>query len=94
MSGYKRFDRHEVFNMDDTSFVMDCIKETDEYNYDNGGADLANMLYGLFDGYYYDKIHSYATEWLPEAMLEKLEVLLRKVDNQLIHVMDYNTVAE
>ena len=86
MSGYKRFDRHGLFEMDNVSFVLDCIRETDKYDYDNGGAELANMLYGLFDGYYYDKIHRYAALLLPVDMFEQLEDLLCKVDDSLVHV--------
>ena len=85
---YKRFDRHEVFEMSDTSFVMDCIKHIDKYDYDNGGAELSNMLFGLFDGYYYDKIHYYAAQHLPTEMFERLEDLLVKVDDSLTHVME------
>ena len=54
--GYKRFDRHEIFEMSDTSFVLDCIQHIDKYDYENGGADLSNMLFGLFDGYLYETI--------------------------------------
>mgnify|MGYP001223744989 FL=1 len=84
MSNFKRFDRHEVFEMSDTSFVLDCIKETDKHDYENGGAELANMLFGLFDGFYYDKIHSYAAEWLPIEMFERLIDLLVKIDEKLM----------
>ena len=52
MSGYSRFDRHEVFEMDDTSFVLDCINKVGRSTDDT--AELTNMLYGLFDGFYYD----------------------------------------
>jgi hypothetical protein len=70
---FSRFDRHEVFNQEDTSFVLDCIKQIDKYDYENSGAELANMLYGLFDGYYYDKIHTYAYELLNTEMYNKLQ---------------------
>lgn len=83
---YKRFDRHEVFEMSDTSFVLDCISKVDRVNDD--GHELANMLFGLFDGYYYDKIHSYAAKLLPVDMFERLEDLLVKVDDSLTHVME------
>lgn len=85
---YKRFDRHDVFEMSDTSFVLKCINHIDKYDYDNGGAELNNMLFGLFDGYYYDKIHRYAAEHLPIEMFERLEDLLVKVDDSLTHVME------
>jgi len=85
MSGYKRFDRHEVFEMDDTSFVLDCIQHIDKYDYENGGAELSNMLFGLFDGFYYDKIHRYAAEHLPISKFEKLEDILVKIDDSLVN---------
>ena len=86
MSGYKRFDRHEVFSMDDTSFVMDCINKT-KWDKEDGAAELTNMLFGLFDGYYYDAIHKLAALHLPSvSMFEQLEDILCKIDDQLIHV--------
>ena len=84
MSGYKRFNRHEIFEMSDTSFVLDCIQHIDKYDYENGGAELSNMLFGLFDGFYYDKIHRYAAEHLPIEMFEQLEDILCKVDDALV----------
>ena len=82
---YKRFDRHEVFSMDDTSFVLDCISKVGRSTDDT--AELTNMLYGLFDGFYYDKIHKYAALHLPSvSMFEQLEDILVKVDDSLIHV--------
>lgn len=76
---YKRFDRHEVFEMNDTSFVMECIYVTRLILAD-GGAELTNMLFGLFDGYYYDAIHKLARLHLPVEMFEKLEDILCKIE--------------
>ena len=42
------------------------------------------MLFGLFDGYYYDKIHYYAASILSISMFEKLEDLLVKIDDELM----------
>jgi len=80
---YSRFDRHELFEMDDTSFVMDCIKRIDKYDSENGGAQLANMLYGLFDGFLYDEIYTYAYEHLPIDMYKQLDSLCMKVQRSL-----------
>jgi len=93
MSGYSRFDRHEVFEMDDTSFVLDCIREIDNQDFDNGGAELANMLFGLFDGFLYDEIYTYAYEHLSEGMYDKLEAILKKVRVWLAVSEHYNTKA-
>ena len=47
--GYKRFNRHEVFSMGDTSFVLDLIGQVKDHS-------IKNMLYGLFDGYLYEEL--------------------------------------
>ncbi len=57
MSNFKRFDRHEVFEMEDTSLVLDVIGKVDKYDYEDGGAEVSNMLFGLFDGYWYSDLY-------------------------------------
>ena len=77
---YSRFDRHEVFEMDDTSFVLDCIQKVKSFvRTEDGTADLTNMLFGLFDGFLYDEIYMYASEYLPVEMYSELEQRLKKV---------------
>jgi len=49
MSSYLRFDRHEVFSPEDRSLVLDMIGELSISEY----PTEKNMLYGLFDGYWY-----------------------------------------
>ena len=49
MSSYTRFDRHEVFSPEDRSLVLDMIGELSISEY----PTEKNMLYGLFDGYWY-----------------------------------------
>ena len=83
MSKHSRFNRHEIFEMEDTSFVLDCIQHIDKYDYDNGGAELANMLYGLFDGFLYDTVYTYAYKHLPVVMYSRLESILMKVQRSL-----------
>ena len=73
--------------MSDTSFVLDCIQKIDKYDYDNGGAELSNMLFGLFDGYLYDKIYTYAYEHLSIEMYNELEERLKKVEFEDEHEM-------
>ena len=85
MSNFKRFDRHEVFEMSDTSFVLDCIQDVNKHDYENGGAELSNMLFGLFDGYYYDKIHRYVALILSISKFEKLEDILVKIDDSFVN---------
>ena len=83
MSKHSRFDRHELFEMSDTSFVMDCIQHVDRYDSINGGDQLCNMLYGLFDGYLYDTIYTYAYEHLPSDMYQNLERLCMRIQRHL-----------
>lgn len=78
MSTYKRFNRHEVFNADDRSLVLDIIKKVEPFGKE------ANCLFGLFDGYYYDElmwsIYIFGIEvGLPDDMTYNLAKLLNKV---------------
>ena len=57
--GYKRFNRHELFD----SFLMDwhstTIKLVKDYIWETQGevmSDLENMLCGIWDGYLYDDL--------------------------------------
>ena len=49
MSSYTRFNRHEVFNSEDRSLVLDMIGMLSKREY----PTEVNMLFGLFDGYWY-----------------------------------------
>ena len=49
MSNYTRFNRHEVFNSEDRSLVLDMIGMLSKREY----PTEVNMLFGLFDGYWY-----------------------------------------
>ena len=49
MSSYTRFNRHEVFNSEDRTLVLDIIGMLSKREY----PSEVNMLFGLFDGYWY-----------------------------------------
>ena len=49
MSSYTRFNRHEVFNSEDRTLVLDIIGMLSKREY----PTEVNMLFGLFDGYWY-----------------------------------------
>ena len=84
MSTYKRFNRHEVFNADDRSLVLNIIKEVEPFGKE------ANCLFGLFDGYYYDELMwSIVEVGLPDDMTYNLAKLLNKVQ---LHI-DKNATA-
>ena len=77
---HERFDRHDAFTMDDTSFVLDVIQEVKRSNIDND--NLINMLFGLFDGYWYIGLES-ALRYhniISQPNMDRLSKLLKRVD--------------
>ena len=79
MDSYVRFNRHEVFNQEDVSLVMKIIREVPSY-----GSE-ANMLYGLFDGYWYNELERalHAINHIPTWMLADLSYTLDKVQEHI-----------
>ena len=76
---HERFDRHDVFEMKDTSLVLDIIQEVRKHDGDND--NLINMLFGLFDGYWYLGLESALRliPTVPSNELNKLSMLLKRV---------------
>jgi len=76
---YKRFNRYEVFNDNDRSLVLDIIKHVEPF-----GSE-ANMLYGLFDGYWYNDLESslMAKNDIPTYLLADLTSLLDQVQGYI-----------
>jgi hypothetical protein len=81
--GYKRFNRHEVFEPGDSSHILKLIGSI----YGNYG--IKNSLYGLFDGYWYnDLLEEISTvESITVSDIDKLKVILNKVDGHLSTVL-------
>ena len=73
--GYKRFNRHEVFSMGDTSFVLQLISQVSD-------RSICNMLYGLFDGYLYEELiyDLYSKSDVKGDDLLRLERIIAKID--------------
>ena len=75
-----RFNRHEVFEKRDTHLVLDII---DRIRYNSTTSDnLVNMLFGLFDGYWYYGVGS-AIETIkevPEGLRESFKKLIKRVE--------------
>lgn len=82
---YRRFNRHDIFDSKDRSLVLDIISKVDRYDYDGVGHDTANMLYGLFDGYWYSKLEDQldTIETVPTWMLADLSELLDRVERHI-----------
>ena len=86
MDSYVRFNRHEVFNQEDLELVMNIIREVPSY-----GSE-ANMLFGLFDGYWYSELERelHAINHIPTSLLAKLATVLDKVQK---HIDDSGSVT-
>ena len=74
---HERFDRHSLFNSDDRSLVLDIIGKVSKPDNPN----IVNMLFGLFDGYWYIGLQSalLTIEDIPASMHNKLTDLLYRV---------------
>ena len=71
-TNYTRFNRHEVFTSSDRRLVMDMIDEVSD-------SVVENMLYGLFDGYYYNDLEDKLMESsLPTNLIVDLTKVLDK----------------
>ena len=81
--GYKRFNRHEVFEPGDSSHILNMIGDC------NGLHSLKNMLYGLFDGYWYEELIPDLKEKsnVNSNDIVELESILSRVDKHLATVL-------
>ena len=76
MSSYTRFNRHEVFNSEDRTLVLDMIGMLSKREY----PTEVNMLFGLFDGYWYVSLEDELMKTnIDTYKLSMLSVLLNKV---------------
>ena len=77
MSTHKRFNRHQIFTDKDRTLVLDMITEVEDMN-------VMNMLYGLFDGYWYDSLErDLMGTNLPTHMLADLSEVLDRVQDHI-----------
>ena len=74
---HERFDRHSLFTSDDRSWVLDIIGEVSKSDHPN----VVNMLFGLFDGYWYIGLQSalLTIEDIKASNHNKLMELLHRV---------------
>lgn len=75
---YTNFDRHANMSEEILSEIGLIIRET----HFEGGFNLVNMLYGLYDGYLYDEL-------LPLAKTELDSSLYNRIENVVSVVSDY-----
>ena len=75
------FNRHEVFQKRDLSLVLDII---DRVRYSSNTNDnLVNMLFGLFDGYWYYGIQSAVdvSKEVPASLKKSFQKLIQRVES-------------
>ena len=74
------FNRHEVFQKRDLNLVLDII---DRVRYSSNTNDnLVNMLFGLFDGYWYYGIQSAVdvSKEVPASLKKSFQKLIQRVE--------------
>ena len=82
MSTHKRFNRHQIFTDKDRTLVLDMIGEL-RLDADRDYS-VMNMLYGLFDGYWYDSLErDLMGTKLPTHMLADLSEVLDRVQDHI-----------
>ena len=74
MKGFKNFNRHDLFTIEDHDTVRDVIDQVDFLS--------SNELYGLFDGYLYDGL----IKQVEEAGASNLQALKELVDRIEEHI--------
>ena len=88
MSHY-RFNRHELFTPEDTSEVMNIIRDVRDLSMDvdDDRLDgLTNMLYGMFDGYLYDNVITTAVS-VPQLSMDVIRRIESIVDKIVGHIL-------
>ena len=75
---HERFDRHSLFTSDDRSLVLDIIGKVSKKDHPN----VVNMLFGLFDGYWYIGLASAIDhiDSVPTSLRAPLKMLLKRVE--------------
>ena len=72
---YVRFDRHAEMSSETRNQIMDLLGNV---RFD-GGFELTNMIYGLFDGYLYDEILTIGREQLHDVVFAQLEGIVSTI---------------
>ena len=66
---YTNFDRHTNMSGETLSEIGSIIRET----HFEGGFNLVNMLYGLYDGYLYEELLPLAKTKLETSLYQRIE---------------------
>ncbi len=78
---YSLFNRHTNMSFDTLKQIGSFISHV-EINYDwKNTFDLLNMLYGLYDGYFYDELVPTAKSILNDEEFNQLESIIQPIYN-------------
>lgn len=92
---YKRFNRHELFDGKLMKFHSNTIRLVEDFFMDKGESfhnELTNMLYGIWDGYLYDKLLPVAKESdLPIEDVRRIESTIDVIEEYIKH--NENTIT-
>ena len=73
---YTNFDRHEHMESETRTEIMKIIRDITEYD---RVRELENMLYGLFDGYLYNKILTTSKKEVSSEIYERIKNVVKIV---------------
>jgi len=84
-----RFNRHEIFGVEDHKFHSQTIREVEDCYLSQDKNpwsfnEVANSLYGIWDGYLYDNIIEEAmAEGLPESLVDRIKTTVTFIKKEL-----------
>ena len=78
---YKRFNRHELFTMEDLQNVREAISNLTAKGM--SFTQLDNSLHGLYDGYFYDGIDEELYQVLDFKVFCNLTKTLKKITDSI-----------
>lgn len=88
---YKRFNRHQLFDGELMKFHSNTIRLVEDFFMDKGESfhnELTNMLYGIWDGYLYDKLLPVAKQsGLPIEDVRRIEATIDVIEEYI----EYNS---
>jgi hypothetical protein len=81
MKDMKRFDRHSEMIPETRTEILNLIREFNHSDLDR--FDLVNALYGLYDGYFYEKLlkqHQKVISKIDNTLAERLKAVIETVE--------------
>ena len=73
---YSRFDRHAEMSSETLSAITKVLRN---HHFDGRFNELTNMIWGLFDGYFYEQMLPLAKEQLSNELYNDLKNIVNTV---------------